>query len=179
MAADAAVRQGLELAAFAEGTQQALRLALPAEAAIDNPVDVVGDAQHDRYQAALRAVLRDPGADGAIVLLTPQAVTDIEQIARVVAEEARGAPRHPAQGSALHHAAQGSGRQPVLASFLGLVDVSAGARVLEQARIPPYGVPTDAVRAFAAMSHYAEWVNRIRSEELEPIVVLSASACVD
>ncbi|TMJ12780.1 MAG: CoA-binding protein [Bacillati bacterium ANGP1] len=164
MAADAAVRQGLELAAFAEGTKQALRLSLPAEAAIDNPVDVVGDAQHDRYQAALRAVLRDPGADGAIVVLTPQAVTDIEQIARVVAEEARGAPRHPAQGSALHHAAQGSGRKPVLASFMGLVDVSAGVRVLEEARIPHYGFPEDAVRAFAAMTRYAEWVHRPRTE---------------
>ncbi|HTE04468.1 MAG TPA: acetate--CoA ligase family protein, partial [bacterium] len=169
MAADAAVRQGLELAAFAEGTQQALRLALPAEAAIDNPVDVVGDAQHDRYQAALRAVLRDPGADGAIVLLTPQAVTDIEQIARVVAEEARGAPRHPAQGS---------GRKPVLASFMGLVDVSAGVRVLEEARIPQYGFPEDAVRAFAAMTHYAEWVHRPRTEVRQFSVDRAAAADV-
>ncbi len=161
MAADAAVRQGLELAAFAEGTQQALRLALPAEAAIDNPVDVVGDAQHDRYQAALRAVLRDPGADGAIVLLTPQAVTDIEQIARVVAEEARG-----------------SGRKPVLASFMGLVDVSAGVRVLEEARIPQYGFPEDAVRAFAAMTHYAEWVHRPRTEVRQFSVDRAAAADV-
>jgi len=155
MAADAAVRQGLELAAFAEGTKQALRLALPAEAAIDNPVDVVGDAQHDRYQAALRAVLRDPASDGAIVLLTPQAVTDIEQIAGVVAEEAR---------AAQHHAAQGGGRKPVLASFMGLVDVSGGVRVLEEAHIPHYGFPEDAVRAFAAMTRYAEWVRRPRTE---------------
>src|SRR5437899_4118986 len=161
MAADAAVRQGLELAAFAEGTQQALRLALPAEAAIDNPVDVVGDAQHDRYQAALRAVLRDPGADGAIVLLTPQAVTDVEQIARVVAEEARG-----------------SGRKPVLASFMGLVDVSAGVRVLEEARIPQYGFPEDAVRAFAAMTHYAEWVHRPRTEVRQFSVDRAAAADV-
>lgn len=146
MAADACVRQGLDLAAFTEGTKQALRLALPAEAAIDNPVDVVGDAQHDRYQAALRAVLRDPGSDGAVVLLTPQAVTDVEQIARVVADEARG------------------GRKPVLASFMGLVDVSGGVRILEEARIPHYSFPEEAVRAFAAMIHYAEWVRRPRTE---------------
>lgn len=146
MAADAAVRQGLEMAAFTEGTKQALRLALPAEAAIDNPVDVVGDAQHDRYQAAVRAVLRDPGSDGAIVLLTPQAVTDIDQVARVVAEEAHG------------------GRKPVLASFMGIVDVSGGVRVLEEARIPHYGFPEDAVRAFAAMARYAEWLHRPRTE---------------
>jgi len=146
MAADACVRQGLDLAAFSEGTKQALRLALPEAAAVDNPVDVVGDAQHDRYQAALRAVLRDPGSDGAVVLLTPQAVTDVEQIARVVAGEARGA------------------RKPVLASFMGLVDVSGGVRILEEARVPHYGFPEDAVRAFAAMTHYAEWVGRPRTE---------------
>ncbi len=146
MAADASVRQGLELATFSDGTKQALRLALPAEAVVDDPVDVIGDAQHDRYRAALRAVLRDPGTDGVVVLLTPQAVTDIEQIARVVAEEAH------------------SGRKPVLASFMGLVDVSGGVRILEAARIPHYGFPEDAVRAFAAMTRYAEWVRRPRTE---------------
>ncbi len=146
MAADASVRQGLELAAFTEGTKQALRLALPAEAAIDNPVDVIGDAQHDRYQTALRAVLRDPGSDGAVVVLTPQAVTDIEQIARVVADEVH------------------AGHKPVLASFMGIVDVSGGVRILEEARIPHYGFPEDAVRAFRAMVHYAEWVRRPRTE---------------
>lgn len=146
MAADASGRQGLELASFAEGTKQAMRLALPAEAAVENPVDVIGDAQHDRYQVALRAVLRDPACDGAIVLLTPQAVTDIEQIARVVATETR------------------AGRKPVLASFMGLVDVSGGVRILEEARIPHYGFPEDAVRAFRAMGDYAEWVRRPRTD---------------
>lgn len=146
LAADASVRQGLELAAFTEGTKQAMRLALPQEAAVENPVDVIGDAQHERYQAAVRAVLRDQGCDGAIVLLTPQAVTDIEEIARVVSAEAR------------------AGRKPVLASFMGLVDVSGGVRVLEEARIPHYGFPEDAVRAFQAMVHYAEWVRRPRTE---------------
>jgi len=146
MAADAAIRQGLQMATLAEGTKQGLRLALPAEASVDNPVDLIGDAQHDRYQAALRAALRDPGTDGVLVLLTPQAVTDIEEIARVVASEARGA------------------RKPVLASFMGVVDVSGGVRVLEEAHIPHYGFPEDAVRAFAAMTQYGEWVRRPRTE---------------
>ncbi len=146
MAADAAVRHGLVLTTLAEGTQQALRLALPAEAAVDNPVDLVGDAQADRYQTAVRAVMRDPGTDGVLVLLTPQAVTDIEQIARVVASEARGASK------------------PLLSSFMGIVDVSGGVRILEEAHIPHYGFPEDAVRAFAAMTQYAEWVRRPRTE---------------
>src|SRR3989442_12672222 len=146
MAADASGRQGLELASFAEGTKQAMRLALPAEAAVEKPVDVIRDAPHDPYQGALRAVLRDPACDGAIVLLTPQAVTDIEQIARVVAAESH------------------AGRKPVLASFMGLVDVSGGVRILEEARIPHYGFPEDAVRAFRAMVNYAEWGRRPRPD---------------
>src|SRR2546425_1249661 len=51
-----------------------------------------------------------------------------------------------------------------LAAFMGLVDVSGGVRVLEEAHIPHYGFPEDAVRAFAAMTRYAEWVRRPRTE---------------
>ncbi|MBI3286559.1 MAG: acetate--CoA ligase family protein, partial [Chloroflexi bacterium] len=146
MATDACVRQGLELASFTAETRRTLCDSLPPEAAIDNPVDVIGDAQHDRYQTALSSVLSDEGTDGVIVLLTPQAVTDIEEIARVVVDVARGSSK------------------PVLASFMGVVDVSGGARVLEASGIPHYSFPEEAVRAYAAMARYAEWVRRPRTQ---------------
>jgi acetyltransferase len=146
MATDASIRYGLEMANFTEETVKRLRAALPPHAAIGNPVDVIGDARHDRYQVALDIVLQDTNTDGVIVLLTPQNMTEIEETARVVVE------------------ASARREKPIFGCFMGVVDVSAGVRILAANGVPAYTFPEDAVRAFAAMARYSNWVNRPRTE---------------
>ena len=146
MATDACVRYGLEVAALQPQTQERLRRGLPPTANVQNPVDVIGDAQHDRYEHALRTVLDDPAVDGLVVILTPQAMTDIEAIAQAVVEAAQ---RH---------------QKPVLASFMGVVDVSAGVAVLDRHGVPHYKFPEGACRALAAMARYASWLERPRTQ---------------
>ena len=114
MATDACVRQGLHLAEFSDATRQAMASSLPPAASTHNPVDLIGDARHDRYRAGLEAALADEGADAAIVILTPQIMTDIEDIARVVVEAAEGTDK------------------PIIASFMGGVEVAAGVEVLRE-----------------------------------------------
>lgn len=145
MATDACVRYGLELAQLSEQTLEQLREKLPPHASLQNPIDLLGDAQHDRYEAALNAVLRDPNVDAIVVLLTPQAMTDIENIANVIV--------------------QASKRQskPILACFMGLVDISAGVNILRENGVPAYSFPEDAVRTLAAMVRYVDWVRRPRT----------------
>lgn len=48
-----------------------MKAALPAEASVKNPVDVVGDAAPKRYEDSIRIAFKDPGVDGALVLVTP------------------------------------------------------------------------------------------------------------
>ena len=81
MATDAAIRNGLQLAKLSDETKAKLKPSLPAAAALGNPVDVIGDARSDRYRAAVRTVLEDPGVDMGIVILTPQSMTEIEETA--------------------------------------------------------------------------------------------------
>jgi acetyltransferase len=81
---DAAIQQGLRLAKFSDATTALFRKSLPKTANIKNPVDVIGDARADRYNLALSSVLKDEDVDGALVILTPQSMTDIETIAREV-----------------------------------------------------------------------------------------------
>ncbi len=147
MATDASIRHGLELAKLRPETLESLKAKLPPTANFSNPVDVVGDATCDRYTAALEAVLGDPNVDGLVVLLTPQSMTDIEAIARTIGEIA------PAS------------KKPVLASFLGHVDVSAGVRILEQHGVPNYEFPENAARSLAAMYRYTQWLQRPRTGE--------------
>ena len=147
MATDACVRQGLKLAELSATTRQVLEETLPAEASAKNPVDVLGDARHDRYGAALEAVLQDDGTDGLIVILTPQNMTDIEEIARGITDLDR---RYD---------------KPILASFMGGGDVAPGVEILRQQGIPHYPFPEGAARVFKAMRTYERWLERPRTEE--------------
>lgn len=138
MATDAVVRHGLKLAKLSDETKEKLKDCLPPTANINNPVDVIGDAKHERYEAAIRHVIEDDGVDGAIVILTPQAMTDIRETAEI-----------------LPHVARDS-EKPILSSFMGLVDVSEGVKYLEQHGIPNYTFPQAAVRAMASMVKFGD-----------------------
>jgi acetyltransferase len=147
MATDAAIRHGLDLTTLRPETSESLKAKLPPTANFHNPIDVIGDATSERYTAALNAVLADDNVDGVVVLLTPQSMTDIEAIAQTVGETA---PKYD---------------KPVLASFLGHVDVSAGIHILEKAGIPNYQFPENAARSLAVMSRYTQWLTRPRTSE--------------
>ena len=136
MATDAAIRHNLKIATFSEETKQKLKKVLPPTASIQNPVDVIGDATHERYEAAIRYTLMDENVDGAIVILAPQAMTDILETAEIVPRVTKGIDK------------------PVLCSFMGIVDVSAGIRHLEEYGIPNYAFPEAAVRSMASMAFY-------------------------
>ena len=147
MATDACVRQGLELADLSDETCKILTAALPAAASVKNPVDVLGDAQHDRYQATLEAVLKDDNVDGLVVILTPQNMTDIEEIARGITR------LDPDCG------------KPILTSFMGGADVAAGVQILRQHGVPHYPFPEGAPRVLRAMRKYRRWLDRERTYE--------------
>ena len=138
VATDAAIRHDLGMATLSKETKRKLKQDLPPTASIQNPVDVIGDATHERYQSAIRHILTDENVDGAIVILSPQAMTDILETAEIVPRVAQDV------------------NKPVLCSFMGIVDVSEGVRYLEEHGIPNYAFPEEAVRAMASMVRYGE-----------------------
>jgi acetyl coenzyme A synthetase (ADP forming)-like protein len=145
MTTDACVRYGLNLASFESATVEALKKVLPPTANFHNPVDVIGDAQHDRYEEAIRIVAKDPGVDALIVILTPQAMTDIEETAQVIVK------------------AEKEIDVPLLSCFMGIVDVSAGAKILEENGVPHYRFPEGAAQAMGGMNRYHKWIQRPRT----------------
>ncbi|MBI2503146.1 MAG: GNAT family N-acetyltransferase [Candidatus Latescibacteria bacterium] len=147
MTTDACVRQGLQLARFGEETRARMAASLPPEASLKNPIDLIGDARSERYAAALQAVLEDEDTDSALVILTPQTMTDIEEVARVVARFSQRRVK------------------PVLASFMGGLDVAAGVEILRQGGVPHYPFPEEGARVLRAMWQYSQWRERPRTEE--------------
>ena len=143
MATDAAIRTGMKLAKFQDYTLKSLQFQMPAAGSIKNPVDVVGDAKHDRYRSALDAVTADGGVDQVLVIVTPQTMTDVTEIARVVGETKEFCTK------------------PLFACLMGLVDVSAGVDLLQHKYdVPTYAFPESAVRAMAAKCQFARWLRQ-------------------
>ncbi|HHN93309.1 MAG TPA: hypothetical protein ENK17_00940, partial [Anaerolineae bacterium] len=89
LATDALEHAGLEIPRLTPETTAALMDYLPGAASAANPVDVLGDALADRYEYAIRRVLADPKIDGLIVIVTPQAMTEIEATAHAVGRMAQ------------------------------------------------------------------------------------------
>ncbi|MEN6625191.1 MAG: acetate--CoA ligase family protein [Candidatus Sumerlaeia bacterium] len=143
---DAAIEEGLELAKFSEETTEKFKRALPKTANIHNPVDVIGDARADRYNAAVTAVLADPAVDGALVILTPQSMTDIETIADEI--------------SGLGHQSD----KPVYASFMGEADVATGIDILLRRHIPHYAVPEAMCRSFSRALNFRKLTEVARED---------------
>jgi acetyltransferase len=137
MTVDAAVRHGLEIAAFQEPTTEKLRQGLPPAANIHNPVDVLGDGNEDRYRLALEAVLQDEQVDGAIVISTPQLMTNLPAIAATVAEVT------PQYG------------KPTLVCQMALGEIEETLAIWTKARLPHYHFPEEAARSMGSMARYA------------------------
>ena len=139
IAADAVERSYAKMATLQPETVERLRKALPPTAALYNPVDVIGDAKEDRYQAALEAVAADPGVDGVLALTTPQAMTENDKFAEVVGQTAKQTGK------------------TFFTAFMGEVSVAKARVILRNLGIPQYPYPEPAVRTFEAMVRYREW----------------------
>jgi acetate---CoA ligase (ADP-forming) len=136
LATDALEHQELSLARFELETIHTLEQQLPDAASAANPVDVLGDARADRYRFALETVARDPNVDGIMVLLTPQAMTEIESTAEEVCKLAEQI------------------EKPILSCFMGEVRVESGIEILTRQGIPNYPFPERAAQAFMGMAEY-------------------------
>ncbi|HOT91249.1 MAG TPA: acetate--CoA ligase family protein [Anaerolineae bacterium] len=136
LATDALERDGLQIPRLSQETTEKLLAYLPGAASAANPVDVLGDALADRFEVALQAVLDDPKVDGVIVIVTPQAMTQIEETAHAVGRMAQKASK------------------PILGCFMGESRINAGVDILWKYGVPNYPYPERAADALAAMSAY-------------------------
>ncbi len=137
LACDALITGGGELAELSPEAMEAYNAVLPATWSHNNPVDIIGDASPERYAKALEIAAKDPNSDGMLVILTPQAMTDPTRIAEQ-----------------LKPLAKQEGK-PVIASWMGGVDVAAGEEILNRANIPTFPYPDTAARAFNYMWQYS------------------------
>lgn len=143
IAADCLADAGGQLAELSPATVELLGRTLPPTWSRANPIDIVGDADGDRYRGAVRAVLDDPQNDAVLVVRCPTSIASAEETARAVIETVLSA----RLGSA--------NAKPVLTCWLGEATVAAARTLFENAKLPTFESPEDAIQAAAHMTAYA------------------------
>ena len=137
MAADAFSKWGLDPATLSPETLQKLDAFLPPFWSRGNPIDILGDATPDRFVQAVHVCLEAPELSGLIVIIIPQAMTDPTGVAQALAAEIKNRSK------------------PFMAVWMGARDQEAGLRILNEARIPTFATPEEAVDTFMHMYSYS------------------------
>ena len=137
MAADALSHYGSEPAPLNPETIAKLDAVLPPLWSRSNPVDILGDASPERYAKAVEICVAAKEFDGVLVILSPQAMTAPTAVAEMLASTFQ------------------KKRHPLFTAWMGGVDVAKGKEILNQAGIPTYDTPEQAIRAFLYMVDYS------------------------
>ncbi|PIU40033.1 MAG: acetyl CoA synthetase subunit alpha [Candidatus Omnitrophica bacterium CG07_land_8_20_14_0_80_50_8] len=150
LATDALVEAGGQLAEIKENAYAALNAFLPPQWSHNNPIDVLGDADAERYAKTLEVLSTDPDVDGLLVILTPQAMTDATKTAEVLKAYAKIPDR------------------PILASWMGAEVVKQGKKILTCAGIPFFPYPDEAARLFQSVWKYSENLKALYETPVTP-----------
>jgi len=140
MAADRASDLGLAMATLSDATVEYLNQYLPPNWPHGNPVDIIGDAQAERYYHAVKACLDDENVDGVLAILTPQAMTKPLESAQVLIDLANtNTTRHS---------------KPLLTCWMGETQVAESREAFTKAHLPHFRTPEPAVEVFSHLSAY-------------------------
>lgn len=134
LAADSVIDYGGQIAQLSEETKKTLEANLPPYWSHGNPVDILGDADINRYEMAIRTCIADPNVDGVLVIYTAQGVTAPTQVAETVTKIAADR------------------RKPILTVWMG--EQSKARELFYKNRIPTYPTPEEAVKTYMYMYRY-------------------------
>ena len=136
LATDAVMATGGELTVLSPETIHRLDEFLSAHWSHSNPVDVLADADPERFVKAVDIVSKDPASDGLLAIIAPQGLADPTLVATQMKRCAH------------------SSSKPLLASWMGGDGVAEGTAILNAAGIPTFSYPDTAARAFTYMWRY-------------------------
>ncbi len=145
MATDACEDYSIPLVSLSKDTINKLKDKLPPASSLSNPLDILGDADPDRFKVTLETVLPDPNIDAIILLVTPQTTTKPEDTAKVIVELCKNY------------------EKPILGCFMGGEIINPGVKILRNGNIPNYKDPDAAVKVLRTMIDYS--IKRRKKEE--------------
>jgi len=137
LAADSLIANGGQLAELTDKSMKELDSLLPPHWSHDNPIDILGDASPEKYAKVVEIAANDVNADGLLAIICPQGMAEPTQTAE-----------------RLKAYAQSTGK-PVIASWMGGAEVTAGTDILNRAGVPTFPFPDTAAKVFYYMWRYS------------------------
>lgn len=163
MAADSCKKYDLTLGEFEESTKNELKKHLPQTSSISNPLDLIGDADTNRYKNAIKILKYDKNIDGMLVILTPQEMTKPLEVAETIVEE-----KSNMKNEGIY--------KPIVASFVGGESIKGAKSYLRKNGVPAYITPENGVEALSSLYKYntmkikednCEYLNKVKRELLK------------
>ncbi|KUK79153.1 MAG: Acetyl-CoA synthetase (ADP-forming), alpha and beta subunit fusion, partial [Microgenomates bacterium 39_7] len=136
---DEATGNGLKMAKLSDNTKVKLDEFLPAAASSHNPVDVLGDAQADRYKYALEVIAQDENVDSIQLIMTPQSMTEVEETAKAAIETKQKT------------------NKPVVVSMMGAATVKPGVDLLNKEGVATTSFPEPGAKSLAQLDKFVAW----------------------
>ncbi len=136
MATDSVIDNEGEMAELSEDLELALEKFLPPYWSRGNPIDILGDADAERYVKTIKACISNPNIDGIIVIFTPQGAAQSTDLAEKVIKIAERKLR------------------PILTVWMGEKEVEEARRLFYTNDVPTFSTPEKAVRTYMCMYKY-------------------------
>ena len=136
MAMDALRELGGKLSNISDQTYEQIQSFLPAYWKKGNPIDILWNADVERYIKTLNLCLEAPEVDGVLIIYTPQNVAEPGELAEAVVQVAQRS------------------WKPIITAWMGGKAVQKGREILFARNIPTYETPEDAVKTYLYMYQY-------------------------
>lgn len=136
MSTDTLIERGGKLAELGPQSIERLNAALPAFWSKGNPIDILADADIDRYILAIKVCMEDQGVDGILVIYAPQDRANPTGLANSVIQQVANA------------------WKPVITAWLGANFVLDARQLFIANKIPTYATPEEAVKTYLHMYRY-------------------------
>ena len=136
---DACSKLGIKMAKIEE-IRKKIDAVIPPWGSSRNPVDIVGDADFNRFENVLNEVLKHKNVGSVISMCTPSATLDYDKLAKVIVSMSK------------------KYKKTMLASLMGLDEGITNREILANGDVPYYTYAEGSIRALNAMLTFTNWV---------------------
>lgn len=136
---DACSKYGLKMADISS-SMEAIAKVIPSHGSARNPVDIVGDADFNRFEKVLIEVLSNQNVGSVVTMCTPSATLDYNELARTIVKTSKGTGK------------------TMLAALMGLAEGTENKKILSEGGIPHFMYAEPAIKTLNAMYSYRNWV---------------------
>jgi 4-hydroxybutyryl-CoA synthetase (ADP-forming) len=136
---DSCSKLGIKMAKI-EQIRSKIDAVIPPWGSSRNPVDIVGDADFNRFENVLNEVLQHKNVGSVISMCTPSATLDYDKLAEVIVKMSK------------------KYKKTMLASLMGLDEGITNREILADGDIPYYTYAEGSIRALKAMLRFVDWI---------------------